>query len=171
MTLLCQAYNGLGAGTRYSMGYYQKAGRFFKSGPQPGDQIFFGTSASVWHTGIVEKAEGGRVYTVEGNTSVGSGVVANGGGVARKSYPVTYIYILGYGRPDWSLAEETEDDHMTGEEIYKELNAYFATLTLPDWAKAEFQKAVDAGITDGTNPMQLIPRYQAAIMAKRAKLG
>lgn len=28
--------------------------------------------------------------------------------------------------------------------------------------------AVAMGITDGKNPMQLIPRYQAAIMAKRA---
>ena len=34
--------------------------------------------------------------------------------------------------------------------------------------RMELAEAVALGITDGTNPMQLIPRYQAAIMAKRA---
>ena len=42
-------------------------------------------------------------------------------------------------------------------------------VKLPDWAKKEMEEAKAMGITDGTNPMQLIPRYQAAIMAKRAK--
>ena len=32
----------------------------------------------------------------------------------------------------------------------------------------ELEEAVAMGITDGTDPMGLIPRYQAAIMAKRA---
>ena len=54
------------------------------------------------------------------------------------------------------------------EEIYKELTAYTASLPLPEWAKEELEEAVAMGITDGTDPMGLIPRYQAAIMAKRA---
>ena len=58
---------------------------------------------------------------------------------------------------------------MTGEEIYKELQQYLADQKLPDWAKKEMEEAKSLGITDGSNPMQLIPRYQAAIMAKRAK--
>ena len=61
-----------------------------------------------------------------------------------------------------------EDDTMTGKEIYEALNNYTSTLTVPDWAQAEFQEAIKAGITDGSNPMQPIPRYQAAIMALRA---
>ena len=61
-----------------------------------------------------------------------------------------------------------EDDTMTGKEIYDALNEYTKTLPLPEWAEKEFAEAVAAGITDGTNPMQLIPRYQAAIMAHRA---
>jgi hypothetical protein len=61
-----------------------------------------------------------------------------------------------------------EDDIMTGEEIYKALQEYLATQPLPSWAEAEFQEAKDLGITDGSAPMQLIPRYQAAMMAKRA---
>ncbi|MCD8358722.1 MAG: DUF1906 domain-containing protein [Oscillospiraceae bacterium] len=61
-----------------------------------------------------------------------------------------------------------EDDIMTGEEIYNALNEYLVDMDAPDWAQDELQEAIDMGITDGTRPMQLIPRYQAAIMAKRA---
>ena len=38
------------------------------------------------HTGIVYKVDATYVYTIEGNTSGGSEVVANGGGVFRKKY-------------------------------------------------------------------------------------
>ena len=64
--------------------------------------------------------------------------------------------------------KELGDDYMTGEEIYNALREYTATAKAPDWAKEEFQEAIDMGITDGKRPMELIPRYQAAIMAKRA---
>ena len=67
MAMTFQPKKGAGAGCTYSMGYYKKAGRFFKD-PQPGDQIFFTNDggASSYHTGLVEKVEGGRVYTIEG---------------------------------------------------------------------------------------------------------
>ena len=61
-----------------------------------------------------------------------------------------------------------EDEDMSGEEIYKKLVEYLASQPAPDWAREELQQAIDAGITDGTNPMLLIPRYQAALMALRA---
>ena len=61
-----------------------------------------------------------------------------------------------------------DEDDMTGEEIYKKLIEYLAEKPAPDWAKAELQEAMNTGITDGAAPMTLIPRYQAAIMAKRA---
>lgn len=57
---------------------------------------------------------------------------------------------------------------MTGKEIYDALNNYLKTQPVPTWAKKELQEAVNMGITDGKEPMSLIPRYQAAIMAKRA---
>lgn len=61
-----------------------------------------------------------------------------------------------------------EEDNMTGEQIYNKLNEYLAGQETPDWAKAELEQAVAMGVTDGARPMQLVPRYQAAIMAKRA---
>ena len=42
------------------------------------------------HVGIVEKVEGGRVYTIEGNS---------GDACERNSYPVGNYQILGYGTP------------------------------------------------------------------------
>ena len=70
----------------------------------------------------------------------------------------------------WSYADkfDEEDEDMTGEDIYRKLKDYLSTQPVPAWARDELQEAVDMGITDGTRPMELIPRYQAAIMAKRA---
>lgn len=64
--------------------------------------------------------------------------------------------------------EQEQEEAMTGKEIYEKLNEYTATLPVPEWAEKEMAEAKAAGITDGTNPMQLIPRYQAALMAHRA---
>lgn len=91
-----------GAGCKYSRDYYKQAGRLF-SDPQPGDQIFYYSvdKTKIAHTGLVYKVDKTKVYTVEGNTSGASGVVANGGGVAKKSYNLTYGRIAGYGRPNW----------------------------------------------------------------------
>ena len=66
--------------------------------PTPGMIIFFdwddetGQDGQSDHTGIVEKVENGRVYTVEGNS---------GDSVRQNSYPVGYYEILGYGVPQY----------------------------------------------------------------------
>lgn len=67
--------------------------------------------------------------------------------------------------------DHNKEDDMTGEEIYNALNGYFSKQPVPAWAKKELEEAVKLGITDGKEPMALIPRYQAAIMAKRAREG
>lgn len=83
-------------------GFFKKKGLFVKSQPQPGDVIFFKNSQRICHVGIVERVDGGRVYTIEGNTSAGTTLVPNGGCVAAKSYPLNYSRIAGYGRPNYS---------------------------------------------------------------------
>jgi LysM repeat protein len=100
--LLCQPSNSLGAGCKYSMQYYQKKGQFYNS-PKVGDQIFFKESSGdgIAHTGYVEGIDNTYVYTIEGNTSSASGVIANGGCVARKKYKLDYARIAGYGRPEY----------------------------------------------------------------------
>ena len=57
---------------------------------------------------------------------------------------------------------------MTGKEIYDALQAYLDAQRVPAGVQEEYRRAVEAGITDGKNPCQLVPRWQAAIMAKRA---
>ena len=102
--LLCQPEKSLGAGCRFSANYYKEKGLFHTKDPKPGDQIFYWNSGKtdVAHTGIVYKVDNQYVYTVEGNTSSASGVVANGGSVAQKKYALTYGRIYGYGRPDYA---------------------------------------------------------------------
>ena len=101
--LLCQPDKSLGAGCGYSARYYDAKGQFHKKNPKPGDQIFFLDSAGdVAHTGLVYQVDNMYVYTVEGNTSTTAGVIANGGGVFKKKYAITYNRIYGYGRPDYA---------------------------------------------------------------------
>lgn len=47
----------------------------------------------------------GKVYTIEGNTSGGSTLVANGGGVAAKSYDSSYSRIAKIWRPMYKYGE------------------------------------------------------------------
>lgn len=108
--LLCQPDKSLGAGCKYSAQYYQKKGQFFANAPQAGDQIFFITNGNVSHTGLVEKVEGAKVYTIEGNTSGSNGVIPNGGGVCRKSYNQTNAKIFGYGRPNYDLVKDIPEE-------------------------------------------------------------
>lgn len=140
-------------------------GIWVTEGFQPGDVAiydFSGKRRTTEHCGIVEAVlPGYGVQAIEGNTSE-SGSQSNGGMVCRKERP--WKHIVGAVRPDF-----TEEDDMTGEEIYNKLNDYLRDKPAPAWAQAELAEAVALGITDGKNPMQLIPRYQAAIMAKRAR--
>lgn len=114
--------NSLGASCTYASNYFKSAGQFYKSAPQVGDQIFFGTEGNVYHTGLVYKVDSSKVYTVEGNTSGASGVVANGGGVFRKSYSLSYAKIYGYGRPNYAIVvpdPETETVDITMDVLKK----------------------------------------------------
>lgn len=69
--------------------------------PKIGAQIFFKNSTRICHTGIVYNFDDKYVYTIEGNTSGASGVIANGGGVCKKKYALTYSKIAGYGYPNY----------------------------------------------------------------------
>lgn len=126
--------------------------------PQPRDIVLY----RFGHTGILTAAAAETVTTIEGNTSPGdAGSQSNGGGVYRRTRSKTLV--TAYIRPFAS-----EEEHMTGKEIYDALNQYLSQQTVPDWAREELEEAVRLGITDGKDPAALIPRYQAAIMALRA---
>ena len=69
--------------------------------PQMGDLIFFrsaGVSRASDHVGLVLDVRGGRVYTVEGNSS---------DRVTLRDYALSDTYIVGYGRPDYENKAQT----------------------------------------------------------------
>lgn len=101
-----------GAGCVYSAQYFRDDKRFYNA-PKVGDVIFFGSKGDEYHTGIVYKVDKNNVYTIEGNTSGISGVVANGGGVFKKSYTLDYYKIVGYGRPNYDAEPVAEEKKPT----------------------------------------------------------
>lgn len=94
----------LGGWTAYcptAVSWFKNMDRWYST-PKAGDLIYFYDSERDYgHVGLVYKVSGSTVYTIEGNTSPQSGVVANGGGVYKKSYPIDYYRIAGYGRPKY----------------------------------------------------------------------
>lgn len=97
---------GWSAYTPTSAQYFKNMGRWYTSNPKVGDQIFFKNTERICHTGIVYKVDSLKVYTIEGNTSGANGVIANGGGVCKKSYYLSYNKIAGYGRPNYDSVSD-----------------------------------------------------------------
>lgn len=140
LKLLGQPLKSCGAGCYWSMQYYKNIGCFYKSNPKPGDQIFFYNSGlnDIAHTGLVYKVDGTYVYTIEGNTSSASGVVANGGAVAKKKYKLNYTRIAGYGRPKYDPEPTTPKPTVTAKP---------ATNTVDNEIKAWQEAAIKDGFT------------------------
>ena len=90
-SLLCGNFDDY---TVASAQMYKNKKSYYKSNPIVGDQIFFKNSkGGICHTGLVYYVDSKYVYTIEGNTSGASGVIANGGGVFKKKYNLSYSRI------------------------------------------------------------------------------
>lgn len=131
---------------------------------QPGDIIFFnfdcGTKAA--HVGICESYDGSYITTIDGNTDVGND--ANGGAVMRRTRKKKYI--VGAYRPAYAeVCELTEEQirQIVRDELYQQ-EQQRADLPVADWAKAGLERAVEAGVTDGTRPQSYATRQEVALM-------
>lgn len=80
--------------------------------PKIGDIVIFYHNGTFTHTGIVTAVIGDRFYTIEGNTSGASGIIANGGGVCAKSYLNSQMPGTKFCTPDYSIVSDTSQ---TGE--------------------------------------------------------
>lgn len=89
--------------------------------PEPLDVVCFYRNGSFVHTGIVTKVNGDYFETIEGNTSGGNGIVANGGGVFEKSYYNSQLPGTKFIRPNYSLVEEEVKELTTINDIVWEL--------------------------------------------------
>lgn len=152
--------------------------------PQPGDLIFYDwdNSGDSDHVGIVEKAEGGRVHTIEGNTS---------NMVARRSYSLTSTSIVGYACPKYSddsaapapdpAPEATpapSDSIKAGDKVRITGSTYATGQTIPDWVKRQEHivsqisgaKAL-LGHPNGINSWVLVEDLEAAGSAAKISVG
>lgn len=94
LRLLCQPEKSYGAGCTSSYNYFNTKKRISKT-PSVGAQIFFTkNNKTCYHTGIVVKVSGGKVYTVEGNSS---------NKVSAKEYALNDPIIRGYGIPAYDV--------------------------------------------------------------------
>lgn len=75
--------------------------------PKIGDIVIFYHNGTFTHTGIVTAVIGDRFYTIEGNTSGASGIIANGGGVCAKSYLNSQMPGTKFCTPNYSLVKNT----------------------------------------------------------------
>lgn len=102
---------GFSAYTPTSAQYFKNIKCWVEGTPEEGYIGFFKNSERIYHTFYVRDYKNGTMTTIEGNTGGMTGIVENGGCVARK----TYIYssykdrIPGFGRPDYSMVEEYEE--------------------------------------------------------------
>ena len=142
-----------------------KAMNSYYSSPKAGDLIFFSGSrhSGANHIGIVTKVENGKVYTIEGNTSGGSSVVDNGGGVASKSYALTNGRILGYGRPNYD-AESGDFDMSSLPSIkYGSNGAHVKTLQAVLKAKYGKNLSVDGDFGNNTTKQLKVVQKQLGL--------
>ncbi len=136
--------HGWSAYTPTSAGYFKNHNQWHST-PKKGDVVFFkDAKGTICHTGIVCSVADGVITTVEGNTSGANGVVANGGGVAKKKYSVGYNRIAGYGRPDYSLVERKEQIERGEKGMYNKIE------DCPLWSQPYIKAAVNSGYIKGT---------------------
>ena len=131
--------------------------------PKRGDIVIFKRGGTFAHTGIVTNVSGDYFTTIEGNTSNGSAIIANGGCVCRKGYYNSSLPGTKFCTPDWSLIEEdelmskeydelkaeiteikNEVDKLSGKMIYNYMDA-----NMPEWARETVQKMMDKGFLKG----------------------
>ena len=144
--------------------------------PKRGDIVIFKHVGTFTHTGIVTSVNGDYFTTVEGNTSGGSTIIANGGAVCAKSYYNSNLPGTKFCTPDWNLVE-SEDELMSkeyedlkalitakdeiintmGQEIaelkkavYEPMIYNYVDSNMPEWAREAVSWCVENGIIKGT---------------------
>ena len=101
--LTYQPRGGFSALCSASAQFYKNNNAWYTT-PEVGDQVFFNVSGGINHTGIVVKAGGGIIETIEGNSS---------DAVRNNAYAFGSSYINGFGRPNWSIFSSNDTESGT----------------------------------------------------------
>lgn len=101
----------------YPYTYCPTMGNLFTrhANPEVGDIVIFKSGGSFVHTGLVVEVSGDRFRTIEGNTSGASGIIANGGGVCKKTHYNSNLPGTKFCRPDY-------DGILGADTVYEELS-------------------------------------------------
>ena len=123
--------------------------------PKRGDIVIFKHNGEFTHTGIVTGVSGDYFTTIEGNTSGGSTIIANGGAVCKKGYYNSNLPGTKFCRPDYDLVEEDIDMDKLNElmarveKLEKPMIYNYIDDNMPEWARPTVQKLVDKGFLKG----------------------
>ena len=99
--------------------------------PKAGDIVIFWSNKKkeFVHTGIVTKVDGDRFDTIEGNTSGGSSIVANGGSVCAKTYLNSQMIGTKFCRPDYSIVKSIMNSSSTSKPSTSTYNKWVGAAT------------------------------------------
>lgn len=97
--------------------------------PQRGDIVIFYRNGAFAHTGLVTKVDGDVFYTIEGNTSGGSDIVANGGGVCSKYYYNSKLPGTKFCRPDYSIVTSILGSNASNQPVDHSYTAWVGSCT------------------------------------------
>ena len=118
--------------------------------PQRGDIVIFYRNGTFAHTGLVTKVEGDKFYTIEGNTSGGSSIVPNGGGVYAKSYYNSNLPGTKFCRPDYPIVKSIINSSSTSKP---------STTTYKKWVGAATKDGTDVFANPtGTSKLSTYPK-------------
>ena len=110
------------------------------------------------------RADGTYITTIDGNT--GSASEDNGGAVLRRRRHKKFI--VGAYRPEYQ-----EDDDMTQDQFDAMMENWMSRQAkkkpTQQWEIEGLERVVKAGVTDGSRPMGLCTRLEAAMMAAANK--
>lgn len=136
--------------------------------PKIGDIVIFYRNGTFAHTGIVTAVIGDRFYTIEGNTSGASGIIANGGGVCAKSYLNSQMPGTKFCTPDYSIVSDTSqtgEKYMFNPETVKAGDKNTSVLLLQEILRARGFKGKNGKVlkltwTADTNTIYALKAYQ-----------
>ena len=118
--------------------------------PQRGDIVIFYRNGTFAHTGLVTKVDGDKFYTIEGNTSAGTSIVPNGGGVYAKSYYNSNLPGTKFCRPDYSIVKTIMNSSSTSKP---------STTTYNKWVGAATKDGTDVFANPtGTSKLSTYPK-------------
>lgn len=120
--------------------------------PKVGDIVIFwnNNKKEFVHTGIVTKVDGDRFDTIEGNTSNGSSIIANGGSVCAKSYYNSNLPGTKFCRPDYSIVTSIMNSSFTSKP---------STTTYKKWVGAATKNGTDVFANPtGTTKLSTYPK-------------